>query len=227
MKSIVKCLECQVEFEKENNQIKRSPNHFCSRSCAAKYNNKKYHKRQPKSSICRRCKVEFPRTDYKDRRTVCSECKSKSLIKGNSKHTDEELTIAIQSTGGPYQAAKYLGLHKSKPNAERISKFAQLNNIDVSHWTSTFSNDYRKGNHGFVKDSISTRTTIRRKILRYNLIPYECSSCGISTWKDKPLSLQLEHINGINNDHRIENLTFLCPNCHSQTETFCGKNKKN
>ena len=42
---------------------------------------------------------------------------------------------------------------------------------------------------------------------------------------DKKLSLQLDHINGINNDHRIENLRFLCPNCHSQTETYAGKNK--
>jgi 5-methylcytosine-specific restriction endonuclease McrA len=42
----------------------------------------------------------------------------------------------------------------------------------------------------------------------------------------KPLSLHLDHKNGKNNDHRIENLRFLCPNCHSQTATYAGKNKK-
>jgi 5-methylcytosine-specific restriction endonuclease McrA len=53
---------------------------------------------------------------------------------------------------------------------------------------------------------------------------YKCQCCGISEWLDKPISLQLDHINGINNDHRIENLRFLCPNCHSQTDTYAGKN---
>ena len=41
------------------------------------------------------------------------------------------------------------------------------------------------------------------------------------------LTLQLDHINGINNDNRKENLRFLCPNCHSQTDTFAGRNLKN
>ena len=45
-------------------------------------------------------------------------------------------------------------------------------------------------------------------------------------WNGIPLVLQLDHINGINNDNRIENLRFLCPNCHSQTTTFSGKHAK-
>lgn len=39
-----------------------------------------------------------------------------------------------------------------------------------------------------------------------------------------PLTLQLDHINRVNNDHRLTNLRFLCPNCHSQTDTYAGKN---
>jgi hypothetical protein len=38
--------------------------------------------------------------------------------------------------------------------------------------------------------------------------------------------LQLEHVNGVNNDNRPQNLCFLCPSCHSQTSTFCGGNSK-
>ena len=48
--------------------------------------------------------------------------------------------------------------------------------------------------------------------------------CGISEWLGNPLALQLDHINGVNNDHRLTNLRFLCPNCHSQTDTYAGKN---
>ena len=43
-------------------------------------------------------------------------------------------------------------------------------------------------------------------------------------WQGQDLSLQLDHINGVNNDHRVKNLRFLCPNCYSQTDTYGGKN---
>jgi 5-methylcytosine-specific restriction endonuclease McrA len=67
---------------------------------------------------------------------------------------------------------------------------------------------------------------LHQKIKKYNLKDYKCSYCGISEWNGKELSLHLDHINGINNDNRLDNLRFLCPNCHSQTDTYCGKNKK-
>ncbi len=50
-----------------------------------------------------------------------------------------------------------------------------------------------------------------------------CATCGISSWRDQPLVLHLDHINGTHNDHRLENLRLLCPNCHSQTDTYCNR----
>lgn len=76
------------------------------------------------------------------------------------------------------------------------------------------------------ENSSTTRAVVRKFILKNNLIPYKCSICGISEWEGKPLSLQLDHINGKNNDHRLENLRWLCPNCHSQTETYGSKNSE-
>lgn len=55
--------------------------------------------------------------------------------------------------------------------------------------------------------------------------PYRCAWCGIAEWRGHPLVLHLDHINGINNDHRLENLRLLCPNCHSQTDTYCNKRR--
>jgi 5-methylcytosine-specific restriction endonuclease McrA len=76
----------------------------------------------------------------------------------------------------------------------------------------------------FVLNSNSGRSTVRRRILIEKLIPYRCSDCANEgSHNGKPLSLQLDHINGINNDNRLENLRFLCPNCHSQTGTYAGK----
>tara|TARA_R110002124_G_C8757563_1_gene498827 strand:+ start:107 stop:703 length:597 start_codon:yes stop_codon:yes gene_type:complete len=51
-----------------------------------------------------------------------------------------------------------------------------------------------------------------------------CSECKLDTWNKKPLPLELDHINGKNTDNRIENLRLLCPNCHSLTDTWRGRN---
>lgn len=66
---------------------------------------------------------------------------------------------------------------------------------------------------------------LKTRLVKENLLEYKCAICGINEWQGKPLSLQLDHINGIHDDHRLANLRFLCPNCHSQTETYAGKNK--
>ena len=59
------------------------------------------------------------------------------------------------------------------------------------------------------------------------LIKNQCVICKLGPiWRKKHLVMVLDHINGIRNDHRLENLRFLCPNCNSQTETFTGRNRK-
>lgn len=70
------------------------------------------------------------------------------------------------------------------------------------------------------------RIVLRRYIIKNNLIPYKCAICGCTEWQGKTLSLELDHINGINNDNRLENLRFLCPNCHSQTSTYGSRNQQ-
>lgn len=79
----------------------------------------------------------------------------------------------------------------------------------------------------FVEGSTYDRKHIKRRIIERELLPLICAECGVGTeYNGKPLVLQLDHINGKNRDHRLENLRFLCPNCHSQTTTFASKNKE-
>lgn len=81
-------------------------------------------------------------------------------------------------------------------------------------------------------NSSSQTGVIKRRVIRDRLLPHYCSNprCplhGVTDpmWAGIPITLHLDHINGVSNDHRLENLRWLCPNCHSQTDTYCGRNK--
>jgi transposase len=68
------------------------------------------------------------------------------------------------------------------------------------------------------------RNHVKQRLLAAGLKAERCESCGISEWQERPLSLALHHVNGDRHDNRLENLTLLCPNCHSQTNNFAGRN---
>lgn len=68
------------------------------------------------------------------------------------------------------------------------------------------------------------RNRLKLRLLREGVLRYACGQCGIGAWQGLPLALELDHINGIGDDHRLENIRLLCPNCHSQTDTYCGRN---
>ena len=75
-----------------------------------------------------------------------------------------------------------------------------------------------------VVNSTYDRGHLKKRLLSEGLLLEKCAICGIGNeWNKRKLTLQLDHINGISSDCRIKNLRLLCPNCHSQTHTFCGK----
>ena len=71
---------------------------------------------------------------------------------------------------------------------------------------------------------IKTRSHIKRMLLEAGMIREKCYECGLTHWLGSKLTLHIDHINGIGTDNRLENLRMLCPNCHSQTDTFSGRN---
>jgi len=77
----------------------------------------------------------------------------------------------------------------------------------------------------FSANSKSGNRVVVQCIKQHNLIPHDkCYNCGLGDWLNGALVLELDHINGNNLDHRLVNLRFLCPNCHSQTPTYKGRN---
>jgi len=64
------------------------------------------------------------------------------------------------------------------------------------------------------------------QLINLGLLVNHCAICGLNEWQGKPISLHLDHIDGNATHNVLANLRVLCPNCHSQTSTYCGKNKK-
>ena len=67
---------------------------------------------------------------------------------------------------------------------------------------------------------------LKHRMVEAGIIEWKCSKCGIVEWQGEHIALELDHINGNNSDHRLENLRILCPNCHSQTPTFGNKKRE-
>ena len=66
---------------------------------------------------------------------------------------------------------------------------------------------------------------LKARLLAAGLKEPSCEMCGLTEWRSAPIALELHHVNGDGMDNRVENLVLLCPNCHSQTATWGGRNK--
>jgi hypothetical protein len=67
---------------------------------------------------------------------------------------------------------------------------------------------------------------VKRRLLETGLKEYKCEKCNLEKWNEQKIPLELNHIDGNRHNHYISNLEILCPNCHAQTTTYRGKNKK-
>jgi 5-methylcytosine-specific restriction endonuclease McrA len=146
------------------------------------------------------------------------------------KWTDEQLREAVATCNNLSDVLRQLGLRVAGGNHKSIQKWITELNLNCSH----FSKEKQ------LKGLESRKTLDLQEVLCYDskvsrnalkrfakkLIQYECTECkNVGLHNGKPLTLQIDHINGIPNDNRLENLRWLCPNCHTQTDTFAGKKK--
>lgn len=149
----------------------------------------------------------------------------------------QELELIINNSSSYSEILRKLGIFSQGSNINTLKRRILSDGIDTSHIPKGMNSckGRKFGPHKcsipndilFVENSSKSRSIIRRRILRDGIIPYECSKCGLPPiWNNMPMSMVLDHINGVPNDNRIENLRFLCPNCNSQTDTFAGRNVK-
>jgi Zn finger protein HypA/HybF involved in hydrogenase expression len=152
------------------------------------------------------------------------------IRKRNRTWTDEDLIEAVKACTSKLQVLKKLNL-RIPGSYKLLNKYLDLLKIDTSHFITAQASMQAKNppaplSEMLVENSRFDYRQVKIRVLRAKLLPLECTICHIKDWQDKPLTLAMDHINGINNDHRIENLRLICPNCHSQTDTYCGRNTK-
>ena len=153
-----------------------------------------------------------------------------------SKYTYELLYPLVKSSKSMAEVIRKLGLKQSGGMQRMLNGRLAVLRISKSHFSgSLWSKGTTKATNPSVAKQVQKITLQPRDVLRKGVyvtsdilrrcffstgVPYVCTVCGIDSWLAKPITLHLDHINGVHTDNRVVNLRFLCPNCHQQTHTW-------
>jgi Zn finger protein HypA/HybF involved in hydrogenase expression len=153
------------------------------------------------------------------------------------KYQKDNLTEIVKNSKSVSDVINKLGLRTAGGNFKTIKNYIEIYKIDITHFETDelrivklkeLSKENKIDlNLILVENSTYNRTSLKKRLIQEKILEYKCEKClNIGKWIGENITLQLDHKNGIFNDNRIENLRFLCPNCHSQTDTFAGKKMK-
>jgi hypothetical protein len=149
---------------------------------------------------------------------------------------DEDFIEIIKNSTNWTEILKKCGYNNLGNNKTVLKRCKNLN-IDISHLPSGQGDSRHEGKvfKKYTMEEILVENSeytgggplLKKRLIKEKGFEYKCYNCNLTEWMGKPIPLELEHKNGIHTDNRIENLTFLCCNCHALTDTYKGKNVKN
>ena len=135
-------------------------------------------------------------------------------------YTDEDiirLSKEVKSIAGLLRA---LEIKAVGGNYNSIKRHLQRLNIDTTHWTGSAWNKDQQ-----LKDWSDYTRVVNLKPHLIKERGHECQRCNLTEWLERPITLEVEHVDGDNTNNNEDNLLLLCPNCHSQTPTWRRKKK--
>jgi hypothetical protein len=144
----------------------------------------------------------------------------------------DEFKIIINESRTITECLQKFGLVNKGRNNKTFLTRVEKENISIEHIRKQSARVAQEGKripleNYLVEGREINGSRIKKKLVEVGLLKDECAVCGqLPVWNGKPLSLELDHINGNRFDNRIENLRIICPHCHSQTDTFRGRANK-
>lgn len=149
----------------------------------------------------------------------------------NYKHTDKQILDAVTASNTWAGVCRLLGTSPRGGNQTHIKKRAVSCGADHSHfvgqgWMKGKTCDWSRvpASVYLALDGKPIKShDLKNRIIRDGIKSRMCEQCGLSLWLDKPMPLELHHLNGNHKDNRLDNLQILCPNCHAQTPNYTGK----
>ena len=148
-------------------------------------------------------------------------------------YTEDELREAVKTSGSIRQVLKKLNIVAAGGNYQTTHRRIERLGIDISHFHGQAWNRGKKIGPKrpvetyLVENRLVQSNSLKKRLLTEGLKHHKCECCGITEWNGQPAPIELDHIDGNRYNNTIENLRILCPNCHAQTETYRGKNKRN
>ena len=147
------------------------------------------------------------------------------------RYSEAEARAAIAASLTYTEALRRLGVRAAGGNPRTLRKYAeQVWRIPVDHFdpdrvrAAAPRREPTPWSEVLVENSTYSRGTLKKRLLAEGLKQARCELCGQGeTWRGRQMSLILDHINGVANDHRLENLQIVCPNCAATLDTHCGK----
>jgi 5-methylcytosine-specific restriction endonuclease McrA len=148
-------------------------------------------------------------------------------------YTIQQLTDAITQSTSIRQVLMLLNITPKGGNYQTILRRIKKHNICTLHFTGQGHNKGKQFPNREIPlssylDNIVAINSFRlkQKLLKANIFQHQCSNCKLINWLDNPIPLELDHIDGDNENNNLTNLHLLCPNCHAFTDTYRGKNQK-